>query len=102
LPGISLWGLTIPESRSLLQKETAKYNRAPPDLVINLKGVASQRVWFLGAVSPGLYPLSSPTTLLEAVATLGGVPTAGTDDAIDFSRSFVLRNGKFLPVDFER
>ena len=102
LPGISLWGLSIPECRSLLQKETAKYNRAPPDLVINLKGVASQRVWFLGAISPGLYPLASPTTLLEAVATLGGVPTAGTDDAIDFSRSFVLRNGKFLPVDFER
>ncbi|HWN96225.1 MAG TPA: SLBB domain-containing protein, partial [Methylomirabilota bacterium] len=104
LPGISLWGLSIPECRTALQREIAKYNRATPDLVINLRGVASQRVWFLGAVqSPGIYPLTGPTTLLQAIATLGGLAAGnGADDAVDYSRSFVLRNGSFLPVDFER
>jgi protein involved in polysaccharide export with SLBB domain len=104
LPGISLWGQSIPECRATLQREMAKYNRDVPDLVINLRAAASQRVWFLGAVqTPGVYPLTAPTTLLEAIATLGGVPTGnGQDEVVDFSRSFVLRNGKFLPVNFER
>ena len=104
LPAISLWGLSLPECRTNLQKEMAKYNRSTPDLVINLRGVGSQRVWFLGAVqSPGVYPLAGPTTLLEAIAALGGItPGNGPDDAADYSRSFILRNGKFLPVDFER
>jgi polysaccharide export outer membrane protein len=37
---------------------------------------------------------------------LGGIPPGnpgnGQDEIVDFSRSFVLRNGKFLPVNFER
>ena len=104
LPGLSLWGLSIPECRTTLQREMAKYNRATPDLVINLRGVASQRVWFLGAIqSPGLYPLVGPTTLLQAIATLGGLAAGnGKDDAVDYGRSFILRDGRYLPVDFER
>ena len=104
LPGISLWGLSVSECRTNLQQEMAKYNRAAPDLVVNLRSATSERVWFLGSVqNPGVYPLTGPTTLLEAIAALGGLtPGAGSDDSADLSRSFVLRNGKFLPVDFER
>jgi protein involved in polysaccharide export with SLBB domain len=104
LPGISLWGLSLSECRTNLQTEMAKYNRAAPDLVVNLRGAASERVWFLGAViNPGVYPLAGPTTVLEAVSAVGGLtPGIGSDDSADLSRSFILRNGKFLPVDFER
>src|SRR5687768_9877055 len=72
LPGISVWGLSLAESRALLQREMAKFTRATPELVINLRGVTSQRVWVLGAISsPGIYVLSTPTTLLEALAGSG-------------------------------
>jgi polysaccharide biosynthesis/export protein len=101
LPGISVWGLSLPESRSLLQREMARFARAAPDLVINLRAAASQRVWILGAITlPGVYVLSTPTTLLEALAASGWV--AAADETADLSRSFVLRNGRLLPVDFER
>ncbi|HEY0548062.1 MAG TPA: polysaccharide biosynthesis/export family protein [Verrucomicrobiae bacterium] len=121
LPGTLVWGLSLAEARALLQKEMAKYTRAMPELVINLRGVASKRMWLLGAVpSPGVYTLASPTTLLDALLSSGGGSKGGEGDetanllrmasqrndrldgGTDLSRSFVLRNGKRLPVDFDR
>jgi len=103
LPGISVWGLSVAETRTLLQKELAKFTRATPELVINLRTAASQRVWLLGAIAtPGVYTLSTPTTLLDALAGSGGVGATGPDDSADLARSFILRNGTLLPVDFER
>jgi len=149
LPGISLWGFSLAESRTLLQQEMAKYTRMVPEFVVHLRGVGSQRIWMLGAVrSPGVYGLATPTTLLDALAIAGGVAAGGTDDegsadsetgqtrqpskkealreiltgrsssgqaqtrggpsvsgvddGVDWARSFVMRKGKFLPVDFER
>ena len=121
LPGTLVWGLSLAETRTLLQRELAKYTRAMPELVINLRGVASKRMWLLGAVpAPGVYTLSSPTTLLDALLASGGGAKGGEGDetanllrmaaqrtdrldgGTDLSRSFVLRNGKRLPVDFDR
>ena len=103
LPGVSLWGLSLAEARLLLQQEMAKYTRAAPELVVHLRTVGSQRFWLLGAVrAPGVYGLAAPTTLLDALAASGGVPVIGADDGADLSRSFVLRNGRLLPVDFAR
>jgi polysaccharide biosynthesis/export protein len=103
LPGVSLWGLTIPQARETLQAQMAKFTRATPELVLNLRVPASQRVWLLGAVqSPGVYTLAAPTTLLDALGAVGGVPANRLDDLADLSRSFVLRDGKLLPVDFDR
>ena len=121
LPGTLVWGLSLAETRALLQRELAKYTRAMPELVINLRGVASKRMWLLGAVpAPGVYTLSSPTTLLDALLASGGGAKGGEGDetanllrmaaqrndrldgATDLSRSFVLRNGKRLPVNFDR
>ena len=105
LPGVSVWGLTLGETTELLKNETAKYTRATPEPVIMLRLAGSKRVSILGAVSgPGVYPLAAPTTLLEAISTAGGVPAGqGTgDDSADLSRSFVLRDGHFVPVNFEQ
>jgi protein involved in polysaccharide export with SLBB domain len=121
LPGTQVWGLSLAEARTTLQRELAKYTRAMPELVINLRGVASKRMWLLGAVpSPGVYTLAAPTTLLDALLASGGGSKGGEGDetanllrmasqrndrldgATDLSRSFVLRNGKRLPVDFDR
>jgi protein involved in polysaccharide export with SLBB domain len=121
LPGTLVWGLSLAEARALLQREMAKYTRAMPELVINLRGVASKRMWLLGAVpSPGVYTLAAPTTLLDALLSSGGGSKGSEGDetanllrmasqrndrldgGTDLSRSFVLRNGKRLPVDFDR
>lgn len=115
LPGLSVWGLSLADTRALLQREMAKFTRATPELVVHLRGVVSKRVWVLGAVpGPGVYTLSTPTTLLDALAAAGntegasGAPSARgpkpvvDDGAADYSRSFVLRNGRRLPINFER
>ena len=105
LAGLSVWNLSLAETRTLLQREMAKFTRATPELVINLRTVGSKRIWILGAVpGAGVFPLSTPITLLEAVSMAGGLPTTGAtvDDGADLQRSFVLRDGHLLPVDFER
>jgi polysaccharide biosynthesis/export protein len=105
LPGVSVWGLTLAETTDLLKNETAKYTRATPEPVIMLRLAASRRISILGSIpSPGVYPLPAPTTLLEAISTAGGIPAGpgAGDDGADLSRSFVLRDGHFIPVNFEQ
>ena len=121
LPGLDVWGLTLPEARARLGDELKKYIREKPVVALTLRGVASQRVWVLGRVnSPGIYTLAGPTTVLDAVAQAGGLSSsagfvssasapslgnrnlsAGGADAADLSRSFIIRRGRVLPVDFQ-
>lgn len=120
LPGLDVWGLTLPEVRARLGEELKAFIREKPVVSITLRVVASQRVWVLGRVnSPGIYTLSGPTTLLDAVAQAGGLsssagfaalaasvgvnsPYSHTTEAADLSRSFVIRRGRVLPVDFQQ
>ncbi len=119
LPGIDVWGLTIPEIRDRLATELRRYVRDQAAVTVSLKEAASQHVWMLGRVStPGVYTLSRPTTLLDAIAQAGGLSSTspaggasagggaaasrGGPEAADLSHSFVIRNGSVLPVDFDR
>jgi protein involved in polysaccharide export with SLBB domain len=104
LPGLDVWGLTMTEARELMQREV---RRLVPDAQISLilRGIESQRVWLLGRLqSAGVYPLGTPTTLLESISTAGGpMNTLGSlEEIADLQRSFIVRNGEPLPVDFER
>ena len=113
LPGIDVWGLTLAEARTQLENGLAKYMRERPQVSLVLREVESKRIWVLGRVqAPGVYPLTSPMTVLEAVSLAGGTlslssfqqqeATGVSDELADFKRSFVLRQGKLLPVDFAR
>jgi polysaccharide biosynthesis/export protein len=113
LPGIDVWGLTISQAKEKLESELAKYVRQQPQLSIVLRGVESKRVWLLGRVSaPGVYALAQPMTLLEAISMAGGTlsltsyrdqEAAGVSEELaDLPHSFVLRQGRRLPVDFQR
>jgi len=113
LPGIDVWGMTLAQAKARLENELSKYVREPPQVSLVLRGVESKRIWILGQVqAPGIYNLSAPMTLLEALYTAGGAlsrssfrqqDTAGiSDDLADWRHSFVLRNGRLLPVDFRR
>lgn len=106
LPGLDVWGLTLAQTKALLERELARYY-TEPQVAITLRTVESSRVWILGRVNaPGIYPMATPLTLLEAVSMAGGVSVASagltTEELADLRHSFVLRQGELLPVDFYR
>src|SRR5213075_3544856 len=111
LPGIDVWGATLAQAKALLEQEFAKYVREKPQVGIVLRGIESKRVWILGRVqAPGVYAMTTPLTLLEALSMAGGTMSlanyqdqeaAGiSEDLADLNHSFVIRQGKLLPVDF--
>jgi polysaccharide biosynthesis/export protein len=119
LDGLDVWGKTLAETQELLQKQLGKFNRGKIEVTIVLRDVESKKVWMLGRVAaPGVYSMSNSLTLLEAIFNAGGplnilgatgaggtrdVATIGmNEDLVNFKRSFVLRQGKMLPIDFER
>lgn len=120
LPGIDVWGLTLTEARDRIADEMQRFVRESQPISITLRNIQSQRIWLLGRVNrPGVYPISGPITLLEAIAEAGGPASAtvntsisgnvivGTndrgaaDEAGDLRRAFVIRDGRLVRVDFE-
>jgi protein involved in polysaccharide export with SLBB domain len=106
LPGITVSGLTIPETKALLDKQLLTYIRKP-DVSITLRNVGSKRVWVLGRLnSPGIYPLTSPMTVVEAISRAGGLFTSRfsgtTEELADLHHSFLVRGGKPVALDFYR
>ncbi len=113
LSGVDVWGLTLTQTKELLEKEFSKFIKEKPNISLTLREVASQRVWLLGRFqSPGVYSMTNATTLLDAVLRAGGPATIigekelveanNSDELADLRRSFVIRKGKMLPVDFNR
>jgi len=106
LPGMDVWGLSLTQTRDLLQKELGKL-MTEPQVSVTLREVASKHVWLLGRLTrPGVYPMAAPMSLLEAISLAGG-PFSATDqvslqDLADLRHSFVMRQGQALPVDFHR
>jgi protein involved in polysaccharide export with SLBB domain len=106
LPGLSVWGKTIAETREMLERELARYYRQPK-VIVTLRTVDSRRAWILGRLNtPGIYSLSSPMTIIEAIARAGGLFTSRfsgtTEELADLQHSFMVRRGEFLPIDFYR
>jgi protein involved in polysaccharide export with SLBB domain len=113
LEGIDVWGATIAQAKALLENQMANYVREKPQVSIILRAVESKRIWVLGRVqAPGVYSMAAPMTLLEAISMAGGTlslsnyrdqEAAGINQEMaDLRRSFVIRQGKVLPVNFER
>lgn len=113
LPGIDVWGLTLTQARQAIERGFEQYVRGTPQVSMVLRAVESKRVWLLGRVqAPGVYAIAAPMTLLEAIAMAGGTlsmssyrdqEAAGiSEELADLRRSFVLREGKLLPVDLQR
>jgi len=113
LPGLDVWGLTLAEARSLLEKELQRFIKDQTTVSVTLRGVESRRVWLLGRfTSPGVFTMPAPMTLLEAIAMAGGTMSmAGQRDTgaaltgqevADLRRAFVMRKGERLPVNLHR
>lgn len=103
--GVRADGRTIDELREDLRKALSAYHRDPRVLVYPA-ALRSKRFFILGkVVDKGVYTLDRPTTLLEAVARARGIETGlferNTVELADLPRSFLMRRGQRVPVDFE-
>lgn len=113
LPGVDVWGLTLTDAKARLESSFTNYHREQPRIAMTLRGVESKRFWVLGSVQvPGVYAIATPKTLLESIAMAGGTlsmtsfqdqAAAGIGEELaDLKRSFVLRQGRLVPVNFNR
>jgi polysaccharide biosynthesis/export protein len=106
LPALDVLGLTLPQTRDLLEEKLAKYYPAP-QVELTLREVGSKYVWLLGRLTrPGIYVLPGPVSLLESLALAGGTARSTSQrfsqDLADLPHSFVMRQGQLLPVNFHR
>ena len=106
LSGLDVWGLTLDQTRQLLERELARYYTRP-QLSVTLTEVESKRVWVLGRLNKsGIYPLDGPMTVLEAISRAGGLFTSRfsgtTEELADLNHSFLIRKGEMLPVNFQK
>ncbi len=104
-PAVRAQGKSTTElSQALTESLRSFYKR--PEVAVSLVEVQSSRFYVLGKVAkPALYPLTQPTTLLDALARAGGLEVVGgtgtSEELADLSRSFLVRDGRALPIDFQ-
>ncbi|MDF3059258.1 MAG: polysaccharide export protein Wza [Rariglobus sp.] len=99
-------GLTVDELRERLTEELGKFRRAPQPIVQPFAYRSKKYVVLGKVVEKGVFTLERPITIIEAVARARGLETGLADrnlvELADFSRSFLARGGKHLPVNFEK
>ncbi len=99
LDDISVENLTVLEVKEIITKKLSEFVTNPQVTVI-LRSVNNYKIFVLGAVdSPGVINLRRQTTLLQLLAMVGG---QSLFTRTDLSRSYILRNGEKLPMDFEK
>ena len=99
-------GLTIDELRAKCDEELGKFYRTPRTMVTPV-AFRSKRYYMLGKVmTKGVFVLDRPITVLEAIARAHGLENGLVDrnviDLADFQRSFLMRGGKRIALNFEK
>ena len=86
--GVMAGGKTIPELEAELARKYSDGFLQNPQVSVFVKEFTSQRVTLEGALkSPGIYPITGRTTLLQGIALAGGVD----DKIVDLSGIVVMR-----------
>ncbi|MFZ4764098.1 MAG: polysaccharide biosynthesis/export family protein [Roseimicrobium sp.] len=106
LPGLEVQGKSITQAKEALEAALVSLYRRPM-VSITLIEAKSMRVWVLGRLyAPGVFPLSRPLRILDAISLAGGLYSARftgtTVELADLKHSFLKRNGKLMPVNFEK
>lgn len=90
-------GLTPPELRERLMEESKRYIE-DPNVTVIVRQINSRKVYVTGEVGrPGPYPLGGPTTVLQMIATAGGLHEYADDKNIIVMRS---ENGRMVAYPF--
>lgn len=80
-------GLTPDELRERVQAAAARYVDSP-NVTVVVKQINSRKVFVTGRVAkPGTYPLMGPTTVLQMIATAGGLMDFAKGDRIVILRT---------------
>jgi protein involved in polysaccharide export with SLBB domain len=103
---VNATGLTIDELRAKLDDALGQQRRSPRTMITPI-AFRSKKYYMLGKVmTKGVYTLDRPMTVLEAIARAHGLENGLVDrnvvDLADFQRSFVMRGGKRIPLNFEK
>lgn len=106
-------GLTYPELKDKIEAQLAEYY-IKPKVDINGKTFSGSQVYIMGPIkSPGGHIIQNNTKLLDFLSMAGvlsQLPSANllsyrnsqTNDVVDLTNSYMMRDGKILPIDFER
>jgi len=79
--------------------ETAKRYIEDPSVTVVIKEIKSRKVFITGQVAkPGPYPLTAPTTVLQLIATAGGLSEFAKGNDITILR---LENGRSVSLPFK-
>lgn len=99
-------GKTIAEFRHELTEHLKSYYRSP---VVSMTAISftGDHYTISGEVrNPGKKPLLGEATLLSALSEAGGFTNRlyrnQTIDLVDLERSFLVQDGRYVPVNFER
>jgi len=98
LNDIKAEGLTPLQLKKVIESGLAKYISAPVVTVV-VTSANSKNIFVMGKVnSPGRYPLTGPTTVLQALAQAGGLAEWAKGDEIVILRT---ENGKQRKIEFD-
>jgi polysaccharide biosynthesis/export protein len=111
LDGMLAIGKTLSSLAEELEKELEKYFKTPK-VTLNLKNSHTLNWKILGKIQkPGIYLLTEPITLRQAIGQAGGLYTEGyqyktansdLEVLADLSNSFMIRNNKKLDINFKK
>ena len=106
-------GLTYPELKTKIEKQLEQYYYKPK-VDINGKTFSGSQVYIMGPIKqPGSHIIQNNTKLLDFLSIAGvlsQLPSANllsyrnsqTNDVVDLKNSYMMRDGKILPIDFDK
>ena len=104
--GIRAEGLTIAELRAKFDEALGQFHRRAR-VIISPSELRSKKYFVIGKVAVnGAFAMDRPVTIMEAMARAQGLETGiveeKTVELADLGKSFLVRNGQRVPVDFEK
>ena len=96
--GVKVSGLTVGQvEKKISDALTATNEYRTPVVIADLAATGSQRFTILGQVgTPGSFPSRGAVTLLDAIASAGGISPSA-----DLGRAMVVRGNSTIPADIE-
>lgn len=98
-------GMTIPEATKIIETKYTEYLKYPKVSLSPYELLGSNFTIIGKVVNPGTYPINR-TKLADAIAAAGGLSTGffqnNTVEMADLDHSYIMRNGKILPVSFTK
>jgi polysaccharide export outer membrane protein len=102
LGDVAAGGRSPQELATQLREKLARYLEAPI-VTVSVSQANSSRIYVVGMVNkPGVYPLTQPTTVLQALAVAGGFKEFARTGDIVVIRQAAAGSQTAIPVDYKK